>query len=100
MIEDSPQPHSEEEIRRWLLDKLAAQLHLGPQEIDLDGPVVAHGMDSMQFVVVVGELEEWLGCRFLDNPLIDYPSVNALSRFLADQVRQGKTVINPAGEDL
>ena len=100
MTEDTPQPRSEAEIRQWLLDKLAAQLHLDPKDIDLDGPVVAHGMDSMQFVVVVGELEEWLGCRFLDNPLIDYPSVNALSRFLASQVRQGKMVIDPVGEDL
>lgn len=98
MTHEAPRRASEDEIRRWFLEKLAAQTQLDPAEIDLDGPLVAHGLDSMQFVVIVGELEEWLGCRFVDNPLIDYPSINGLSRFLAGQVQQGKTVIDPAGD--
>lgn len=89
-----PQPRTESEIRQWIVDKLAARLHMAPSEIHLDEPLVAMGVDSMQFVVIVGELEEWLGCRFADNPLIDYPSINALAGFLAGQIAKSKTVID------
>ncbi|MDQ3332433.1 MAG: acyl carrier protein [Planctomycetota bacterium] len=53
------------------------------------------GLDSMQFVVLVGEMEQWLGCRFTDNPLIDYPTIDTLADFLANQLAQGKTLIDP-----
>ena len=92
---DSRPPRSEAEIRQWIIDKLVVRLQFDAAAIQLDEPLVALGVDSMQFVVIVGELEEWLGCRFADNPLIDYPSINALSAFLAGQVAQGKKVIDP-----
>ena len=95
MTTQFPQPRTELEIRQWIVDKLAARLQTVPSDIHLDEPLIAMGVDSMQFVVIVGELEEWLGCRFSDNPLIDYPSINALAGFLAGQIANGKTVIDP-----
>jgi|SRR6516162_8755017 acyl carrier protein len=91
----APTRRTEEEIRQWLVSKLSGPLRIDRSDLDLDRPIVAHGVDSMQFVALVGELEDWLGCRFTDNPLIDYPSVNALSRFLAEQILLGKTQIDP-----
>lgn len=90
-----PRSFTEDEIRHWLVDKLSRRLRIPPDEIDLDEPLVALGIDSLQFVALVGELEEWLGCRFVDNPLIDFPTVNALAPFLAEQLQQGKTQIDP-----
>ena len=98
MSDHVPIQRTEEEIRQWIVGKLCGPLRLDRNELDLDRPIVAHGVDSMQFVALVGELEDWLGCRFTDNPLIDYPTVNALSRFLAEQVRLGKTRIDPLGK--
>ena len=95
MSELAPHVRSEVEIREWIVVKLSGPMRVPPAEIDLDGPLVAHGLDSVQFVVLVGELEQWLGCHFTDNPLIDYPSINALSKFLADQVERGKVRIDP-----
>lgn len=97
MTEPIPQ---EDEIRRWLVDKLAERLRVAPGAIDLDEPLVAIGLDSMQFVVLVGELEDWLDCRFTSNPLVDYPSVNALSRFLAAQLRAGNKRIDPVNSPV
>ena len=94
-MDKSPQVRTESEIREWILDKLLTRLHLDAADIHLDEPLITLGVDSMQFVVIVGELEDWLGCRFADNPLIDYPSINALSVFLAEQLAMGKTVIDP-----
>lgn len=98
MTNGTPARRSAEEIRGWIVDKLREHTHVDPNDVSLDEPLIAHGIDSMQFVVLVGELEEWLGCRFADNPLIDYPTINALSDFLARQLEAGKTVIDPASD--
>jgi len=90
-----PTPRSSSEIREWLVDKIAARLQAGPEEVSLEEPLVDIGLDSMEFVAMVGELEHWLGCRFRDNPLIDYPTISALSDFLADELVAGRTSILP-----
>ena len=98
MSDDPPNVRTTDEIREWIVSKLRDEIGLDPEEIDFDRPLIALGVDSMQFVVMVGELERWLGVRFEDNPLIDYPTVNALSSYLAGQVALGKTVIDPAAD--
>jgi polyketide synthase 13 len=79
-------PRTETEIRNWLVDRLCNQMHIPRQNIDLDQPIERLGIDSLQFVVLVGELEEWLGTRFTENPLARYSSINAVSRYLAHPV--------------
>lgn len=90
-----PSSPSAVEIREWLLKKLSEAQRVDVSEIPVDEPLIGIGLDSMQFVVLVGELEQWLGCRFTDNPLIDYPTIELLSMFLADQLAHGRTLIDP-----
>jgi acyl carrier protein len=87
-------PPTAGEIREWIVSRLSEKLRVSPEEIRLDEPLIDQGLDSMEFVALVGELERWLGCRFKDNPLIDYPTLNTLSEFLADQLARGRTVID------
>ena len=96
---DAPSPRSAAEIRDWMIDRLSTAMEIDPGEIRLDEPLVDLGLDSMQFVVLVGDLEQWLCVRFLDNPLIDYPTANALSEYLAGQLARGKTEIDPTEPD-
>ncbi len=84
------------EIQDWIVSRIAARLQAEPSELRLDQPLVDVGLDSMEFVALVGELEQWLGCRFRDNPLIDYPTIGALSQFLATELAAGRRVITPA----
>lgn len=98
MSSATPRSRTEEEIREWIVARLAGRLRVPRESIDLDEAVVRLGVDSMQFVVLVGELEDWLGCRFVSNPMVSHPSINALSRFLARQVGEGRTKIDPAAE--
>lgn len=79
-------PRTETEIRNWLVDRLCQQMHVPAENIDLDEPIERLGIDSLQFIVLVGELEEWLGTRFTENPLAQNPSINAVSRHLARPV--------------
>lgn len=83
------------EIREWLVSHIAARLQVDPAQIAVDQPLIDVGLDSMEFVAMVGELEQWLGCRFRDNPLIDYPTIETLSEFLAGEVAAGRRVISP-----
>lgn len=93
----NPSP-TEDDIRHWLVARLAERLSVDPAAINLEESLTTHGLDSMQFVVLVGELEDWLGCRFNSNPLITYPSVNALSAYLARRLAAGATELDPARE--
>lgn len=91
----TPSARSADEIHAWLIDKLAEAKGIDRGEISSSEPLIGMGLDSMQFVVLVGELEQWLDCRFSDNPLMDYPTIDSLSEFLADQLSKGNTLIDP-----
>jgi len=83
------------EIQDWLVSRIAARLQVSPPEVDVEEPLIDVGLDSMEFVALVGELEHWLGCRFRDNPLIDYPTISGLSEFLAAELAAGHKDILP-----
>jgi acyl carrier protein len=84
------------EIRDWLVARLSAILRIEPAEVPTDEPLIESGLDSMQFVALVGELEEWLGCRFTGNPLTDHPTIDALAPWLAGRLAGGAKVIDPS----
>ena len=77
----SPIVRPPRQIERWLVEHLAEELKPPSGTIDRDEPIAAYGIDSMQVVALLGRLEDWLGFRFSSNPLDDYPTVAALSRF-------------------
>src|SRR5262245_18799337 len=88
---------TEGEIREWIVDRLRTKMRIDPAELRLDEPIASHGVDSMHIVALVGELEDWLGCRISGNPLQDYPSVNALARHLAEESAARATVKRGSG---
>jgi acyl carrier protein len=81
------------------VERLSAELQLDKAEIRTDEPLIDVGLDSMDFVGLVVDLENWLGCRFKDNPLIDYPTADSLAEYLADQLARGRTAIDPTVND-
>jgi polyketide synthase 12 len=82
--ESSPIVPSADDIQDWIVQKLSKQMRIDREEIDLDVPLVELGLDSMQLVVLVGDLEDWLGIKFSENPLIEHPTMKLLSQYLAD----------------
>lgn len=89
---DSP---SAAAIRDRMVTSLQKELALPPEEMRTDEPLTSLGVDSMQFVGLVGELEEWLGCRILNNPLRRYPTIDALAEWLASERAAGHTHLDP-----
>lgn len=73
------------EIQNWLVEQIASELHVPRERIQVDEPILSYGIDSMQIVVIVARLEDWLGFRFSGNPLEDHPTIESLSLFVAQR---------------
>lgn len=76
------------EVQQWMITQLAEELKIDREKIKVDQPILSLGIDSMQIVVVVAKLEDWLGFRFPSNPLEDYSTIEALSQYVADMSGQ------------
>lgn len=74
---------SGEEIRRWLVARLAAELGVDEADVDVREPFDSYGLTSAQAVGMSGELAQWLG-RDLPATLVwDFPCIEVLARYLA-----------------
>jgi acyl carrier protein len=72
-------------IAAWMCAHIAQVLELDVSEIDEQKSFEALGLDSVATVGMSGDLSDWLGWRVNPNLSYDYPSVQALSVFLADE---------------
>jgi acyl carrier protein len=96
MTDTAARPVDASEIQGWIIDRLVREMNVDASTLNPDKRLMACGVDSLQMISLVGQLEEWLGCRFTSNPLERYPSISALSRFIADQIAQGRTTLDPS----
>lgn len=71
------------EIRDWMIDHLADNLHINSDSIDpnrgLDG-----SLDSTMGLAMVGVLQDYLGFKLPQNIAYQYPTINAAAQALAD----------------
>jgi len=77
-----------EDIKSWLLDKLSGKFQITAAEIDVREPLARYGLDSMTAVGLSGELEDWLGRPFPPTLLYDYPSIDAITRYVWSRDRR------------
>ncbi len=95
--------HTAREIAQWLRSRLARQLELEPDEIDTQKDFADCGLSSVEAVNLSGDLENFLGCRLPPTLLWDYPTIETLARYLAEDTSPSSTVNPPQtpnqGED-
>ncbi|GGL32564.1 type I polyketide synthase [Planomonospora parontospora] len=73
----------EDDIRRFLSERIAARCRLPLADVDADRPLEEFGLSSRDAVAVAGELETLLG-RALGPTLVwEYPTIDRLARGLA-----------------
>jgi acyl-CoA synthetase (AMP-forming)/AMP-acid ligase II/acyl carrier protein len=75
---------SREEIRTWLVARIARHCQVPPGEIDPEMPINGYVMDSVSAVSIATELQEWLGRTISPTVLYDSPSLSVLAQRLAD----------------
>lgn len=81
------EPPTATEIQVWLVSHLAEQLEINSNEIDVTITFERYGLDSSAAVSLSGDLEEWLGCEIDPTLLYDYPTIEALARHLAEELK-------------
>ena len=71
-------------IQDWIVDYLVKSLGVGRDTIDLQAPFDELGLDSAAAIALTGELEDWLGRKLSPTLAYEYPSIDELSRHLAE----------------
>lgn len=75
-----------EAIQTWLVNQIAKQLSVPAQSIQVEEPLTRYGLDSIDSVTIVGELEDWLETELPSTLLWDYPTIGKAARYLVDEV--------------
>ena len=74
-----------EEISELCIVSLANVLRIGRDRVKIDTKFSRLGLDSAMVVYVMLELEEKLDLELSTDDFYDYPTVDALSRYLAER---------------
>ncbi|HZM78681.1 MAG TPA: type I polyketide synthase [Candidatus Limnocylindrales bacterium] len=69
-------------VRHWLVDYLVTNIGCSPEQIDRGASMHDLGVGSRDAVVLTGELSELLGRTVSPVEFWQYPTINALARFL------------------
>lgn len=75
-----------EQISDFCVNSLASVLRVAKDRIKTDVKFSRLGLDSAMVVYVQMELEEKLGLELSPDDFYDYPSIDTLSRYLADKL--------------
>lgn len=71
-------------IQNWLVQQLSEQLSLDADTIEVSEPLTRYGLDSIDAVTLVGDLEDWLDLELPDTLFWDHPNIAQASQFLVD----------------
>ncbi|WP_042371758.1 acyl carrier protein [Streptacidiphilus neutrinimicus] len=77
----------EAEYREWLVTRLSGYLRRPENDINVCIPFSEYGMDSVAALSLFGDIEDAFGLYLEPTVAWDYPTIEALARFL---VRAGK----------
>lgn len=73
-----------EDINGWMRNYLAQKLNVTPDKIDTKESFDTFGLDSADAVRMIGDLEDYLGRRLSPSLAYKYPTIDAMSKYLAD----------------
>ncbi|SCL56923.1 Acyl transferase domain-containing protein [Micromonospora eburnea] len=78
-----PVPPGRVEVEQRLIETLATRLKVSPKAVDPTRPIATYGLQSVELVGLVGELEGWLGRELSSTLIWEYPTIDALAGFLS-----------------
>lgn len=99
-VHDAPATPPNGELRatfeKRLLEELAGRLRVAPERLDPRKPLAGYGLQSVDLVGMIGELERWTGRSLPATLAWEYPTVEALAAFLADGAEAAAPLPAPA----
>jgi acyl carrier protein len=72
-------------FKTWLIDWMAQEMGIDREKVDSRQSFLSYGMDSVQAMTMVGDLEAKLEVRLSPTLAWDYPDINSLSAHLGDR---------------
>ncbi|MEU9887708.1 acyl carrier protein [Sphaerisporangium sp. NPDC051017] len=78
---------TENEVREWLVGKLAHRLGVTADQVDSDQYFDEFDLDSTEALVLSGELENWLGFELETTALWYHPTINELAGYIVEKQR-------------
>lgn len=70
-------------VEAWLVEQIAGRLPDGPREIDRSRTILSYGIDSLEGVALVGDLEELVGRELSPRLVFDNPTLTVLAERVA-----------------
>ena len=90
-------PPIAETIKVWLVEWMAKELEMPADEINTSQSLLDYSLSSMTAMMLVGSLEDWLGLEIVPTLVWDYPTIDDLVTYLAQEVKAaGKEIPNGA----
>ncbi|MDP9151015.1 MAG: acyltransferase domain-containing protein, partial [Myxococcota bacterium] len=71
-----------QEVQDFIVRRLASQLSLSPESVDVGAPLARFGLDSIAALELLSDLEEWLKRSVPGTLLYDHPTIAAVATFL------------------
>ena len=90
MLKPAPTP---EAIENWLVSYLVLSLKIPSSEINIKEPFASYGVDSSVAVSATGELGEWLGLELEPTLFWEYPSIQTIAQYLAQECRCSQSAV-------
>ena len=75
------------EIQAWMVSYLSELLAIEPDDVNVTIPFDRYGLDSSVAIGLTGDLETWLDRKLDPTLLYDYPTIEALSQHLAEELK-------------
>jgi acyl carrier protein len=76
---------TKEQISAYCVDHVAEILRIPKESVDTHANFARLGLDSAMSIFLVMELEDKLNVELNNDTLVDYPTIEALSAFLAEK---------------
>ncbi len=73
-----------EVIQNWLVQQLAKQLSVEPKTIKIAEPLTRYGLDSIDAVTLVGDLEDYLDLELPSTLFWDHPTIEKSAEYLVE----------------
>jgi acyl carrier protein len=74
---------SAEAIRAFIVSRVAEEMKIDQAELDTRVPFASYGLDSIVAFTITGDIAAWLERELEATLLWEYPTIEAVSEFLA-----------------
>ncbi|WP_100897603.1 acyl carrier protein [Nostoc flagelliforme] len=80
-----------EDIQAWLVNQIAQELGVKPDEINVRLPFDSYGLDSVLAIAIASTGKQFLGLDMSPLLLVHYPTIESLSQHLAKEVEASES---------